>query len=73
MIPKDSGDWRLEEKSALVQSVLLHSDGSHWIFMKKASLWENAVKFLSDRCGSKRASKYTKLGMDDKWSVFRYV
>ena len=41
--------------------------------MKKASLWENTAKFLSDVCGSKRTSKYAKLAMDDKWSVFRYV
>lgn len=51
--------WSEAEEMALTEFLLLYGDGSRWISTKQIRFWESASKFLLQRCGSKRTSKYT--------------
>ena len=50
--------WSIEDKLALTNFVLLHGDGTKWIYSKKPSIWEAASEFVKNLCGTSRTSKY---------------
>lgn len=57
--PKESegDDWTRAEYKALVEFLLLTSDGSTWEWSKKTSYWESASQFLLKRCGTRKSSE----------------
>ena len=44
----DSG-WKREELRALVEFVVLHSDGDMWPHTKKGDFWKSAAEFVAER------------------------
>lgn len=53
-----SDGWSHEEEKVLVEYIMLSSDGSRWEWSRKISFWESASRFLKQRCGAQRTSKF---------------
>ena len=49
--------WSIEDKLALTNFILLHGDGTKWMYSKKPSIWEAASAFVKNLSRTSRTSK----------------
>lgn len=59
---KENLGWTDSEDKAIVEFIMLSSDGSKWMWTKRLSFWESASQFVLKRCGAKRTSESSTKG-----------